>query len=93
MGKIHDNPEVTALLKDAITNYDTCFIVMTVFEFFSIASRIRIKNQDVAKILELSLAMDLICDRNIYPNTREHVKGIFTHVSPDTLTFCNTLFR
>ena len=89
MGEVPAHPEATALLQDAITIYDARFIVTTVSEtFFS-----RIMNEDVVVVLrsfpniqELKLAMDLIYDRNIYPNTWEHVKGIFTHVSPHTLT-------
>ena len=87
-GEIPAHPEATALLQDAITIYDARFIVTTVSEtFFS-----RIMNEDVAYVLrsfknieELKLAMNLIYDRNITPNSRALVNRIFTSVDHETL--------
>ena len=82
MGEVPAHPEATALLQDAITIYDTLSET-----FFS-----HIVNEDVVvvlrsflKIEELKLAMNLSYDRNITPNSRALVNGIFTSVDRETL--------
>ena len=82
MGEVPAHPEATALLQDAITIYDTLSET-----FFS-----HIVNEDVVvvlrsflKIEELKLAMNLSYDRNITPNSRALVNGIFTSVDSETL--------
>ena len=81
MGEVPAHPEATALLQDAITIYDTLSET-----FFS-----HIVNEDVVvvlrsflKIEELKLAMNLSYDRNITPNSRALVNGIFTSVDRGT---------
>ena len=86
-GEIPAHPEATALFQDAITLYDTHFLVINVSEtFFN-----RNVNKDVAvvlrsftKIQELKLAMNLIYDRNRHCSSEEVRKGIFTCVSHAT---------
>ena len=88
-GEIPAHPEATALFQDAITLYDTHFLVINVSEtFFN-----RNVNKDVAvvlrsftKIQELKLAMNLIYDKNRSPSSEEYRKGILTCISNDTHT-------
>ena len=82
MGEVPAHPEATALLQDAITIYDTLsetFFSHIVNEDVVVGLRSFLKNE------ELKLAMNLSYDRNITPNSRALVNGIFTSVDRETL--------